>query len=256
MLFRSPSDSSPSVPSNPGAPAGPSTPGTTPDDTDSGEESDAPAEPDSDTPSLSVTAVRVDNGTVTPGERVTVTVDVANTGNATGSYAAALAVGGRAPDGSDGDRRANVTVPAGDNRTLTLTTAFDQPGTYDVQVGNSTRSITVEEATEQPQTDPSEESRAETPTGTPPPTPTEPTPVETTPTPTEKPVVTPGPTPPKTHPGNGTAVPSDSTARVTTEQRGDATTTDRTPGMSRLGLASLGVVVATVLGVVIFARYR
>ena len=56
-----PSDSSPSVPSNPGAPAGPSTPGTTPDDTDSGEESDAPAEPDSDTPSLSVTAVRVDN---------------------------------------------------------------------------------------------------------------------------------------------------------------------------------------------------
>ena len=256
------SDGSTSGPSNSGGQrtTSPPPPSTTPDDTDSDDESETTGETDTVAPSLSVTSVRVNNQTVRPGDPVTVTVVVANTGNATGSYTAALRVAGGALNESDTAHRDNVTVPAGENRTLTLATAFDQPGEYDVRAGNRTRVVTVNETTENPQTDPPADSPTETPEGTPVETPP---PTETSPTPTEPPVITPGPTPPDVSGGTATATSPDSTESVPTERgENDTTTTtmttteNQTPGRGNPGLGSLGVVVATVLGVAVLARYR
>ena len=245
-------------PSNPGGqdatpPAAPSPP---PADTAPGDESEPTDEPDTATPSLSVSSIRADNRTVAPGEPVTVTVVVTNAGDATGSYTATLTTAGstRTDSMSVND---TVTVPAGENRSLALSTAFDRPGEYDLQAGNSTLGVVVNETTELSPPDQPDRSPSETPDGTPGETP--PPPTETPPPPTETPVLTPGPTPPEPQAGNSTPTPGETSTDTTTggptEPLPD-TPTSQTPGTDGPGFGFFSAIVSIILAALVRSRRR
>jgi hypothetical protein len=80
--------------------------------------------------------------TLAVGERFAVDVAVRNTGDVAGPYEAALRAGDRTTDAATG------RLGAGDQETVELAAAFDQPGEYDVSVGFETIQVTVVEPAE------------------------------------------------------------------------------------------------------------
>jgi hypothetical protein len=73
------------------------------------------------------------------GERLTATVAVENDGGRTGEFVVAMTV--------DGERVAarQVTLESGERATVTLATAFDGPGSYQVAVTGTERTVEVRE---------------------------------------------------------------------------------------------------------------
>lgn len=120
-------------------------------------EPDEPDEPDGfstyavavDAPVVRVDGVELGATTVEVGEPATVSVAVANDGRADGTAELVLL--------SDGEPTASTTldVPAGGTNATTLEPTFDEPGTYEIAVGNvSAGELTVVAAgTESPSTD-------------------------------------------------------------------------------------------------------
>jgi S-layer protein (TIGR01567 family) len=77
---------------------------------------------------------------VKTGEDVTVTVDVTNTGTATGDKDVELMINGTTVDSQ------SVSLDAGESTSLTFTVSEEEAGTYEVQVGSSTASFDVEKS--------------------------------------------------------------------------------------------------------------
>jgi hypothetical protein len=77
---------------------------------------------------------------VKTGEEVTVTVDVTNTGTATGDKDVELMINGTTVDSQ------TVSLDTGESTTLTFTVSEEEAGTYEAQVGSSTASFDVEKS--------------------------------------------------------------------------------------------------------------
>ncbi len=77
---------------------------------------------------------------VKTGEDVTVTVDVTNTGTAAGDKDVGLMINGTTVSSQ------SVSLDTGESSTLTFTVSEDEAGTYQVQIGSSTASFTVEKS--------------------------------------------------------------------------------------------------------------
>ncbi|MDS0260260.1 PKD domain-containing protein [Haloarcula sp. S1CR25-12] len=112
-------------------------------------------------PAFEVTEASVGDAAIEPGQSTDVTATVANRGDANGTYALELTADGSVVASQ------SVDVPAGEERTVTVTPAFETAGTYALAVGGeSAGELTVRAATttaEQPTTD----RPAATATGTP-----------------------------------------------------------------------------------------
>ena len=76
---------------------------------------------------------------VEPGETVTITVLVANTGGESGSYTVVLKIDGVK------ETEERVTIAAGSSQTVTFSVTKDVAGTYSVDVSGLTGSFTVKE---------------------------------------------------------------------------------------------------------------
>ncbi len=74
-----------------------------------------------------------------PGDDVTVSVKVANTGGQRGTYTVVLKVNGETIKTQD------VTLAAGASQVANLTIVAGKVGTYEVTVGNLTGKLVVEE---------------------------------------------------------------------------------------------------------------
>jgi hypothetical protein len=72
-----------------------------------------------------------------PGDNVSIVIDVANTGDKEGTYAAVLMV-----NDTRGQEKSVLVAPGG-NAELTFVVSKDQPGTYEVAVGEAKGSFTV-----------------------------------------------------------------------------------------------------------------
>ena len=77
-------------------------------------------------PSFSITDIRADKTTITEGESVTVTVTVANTGNAGGNVEVGLYVDGRFVKGQ------YVYISAGSSRTIEFSVSGLTAGTHTI----------------------------------------------------------------------------------------------------------------------------
>ncbi len=141
-----------------------------------------------------VTDASLDPSELQPGDSTTVTATIENTGDRDGTFTAELRVDGVTVDQQD------VSVPAGETETITFSRAFDDEGTYDVAVSEtSAGSVNVAQEDDDTPT-PTPTPVPPTVTATPTPTPVPPTATPTpTPTPTATPTPTPSPTP--TSPG-------------------------------------------------------
>jgi len=93
---------------------------------------------------------------VEPGEAVTLTIEVANTGGMEGDYSLVLEVNGEYEESVD------VTIAAGETASVSFTLSKEQPGTYTVSVNGITAGYEVTEPAPAPETEP-------TPAPTPPP---------------------------------------------------------------------------------------
>jgi hypothetical protein len=92
---------------------------------------------------LSVTDVAVKANQVAPGETVSVTATVENTGSGTASDTVELEVDGEVVDETE------VTVAGGESTTVTFEMALDDPGQHDVAVGGADAgTVTVGDATD------------------------------------------------------------------------------------------------------------
>ena len=86
---------------------------------------------------FSVTGLTVSPSEVETGDSATVTATVENTGDLSGAYTAELKVDGTVEDTDD------VTVAAGESETVTFTVSKDEAGTYTIDVGGETDTLTV-----------------------------------------------------------------------------------------------------------------
>jgi Domain of unknown function (DUF2341)/CARDB len=100
----------------------------------------------------------VNPSTVEVGETVTVSVDVSNTGEAEGSYAAMLKINGSLEETKE------ITLAGGASATATFTVSKDTAGTYEVELGGQSGEFSVSSPTPTPEP-------TATPTPTPVPTP-------------------------------------------------------------------------------------
>lgn len=74
------------------------------------------------------------------GEDATVTVDVSNTGTASGTEEVSLLVNGTTVDSQE------ITLDAGEQTNVTFTVTEKEAGTYEIQVGDATASLEVEKS--------------------------------------------------------------------------------------------------------------
>jgi len=88
-------------------------------------------------PEFQTSNLQVSPSPVTPGETVTITVDVENSGDASGSYTVILTVNGVEVD------EETVTVAAGGTETISFSLSEDVEDTYEVEVDGLTSSFTV-----------------------------------------------------------------------------------------------------------------
>ncbi len=91
-------------------------------------------------PSLKVGELSVTPAQIKPGEEVTITVSVANTGGTEGSYPAKLKING------EQEASKNITVAAGSSQTVTFTTTRQAIGDYTVEVNGLSGTFAVAEA--------------------------------------------------------------------------------------------------------------
>jgi hypothetical protein len=107
----------------------------------------------SSVPLFEVTDARVSQSHIEPGAAVDVTVTVANRGGANGTYDAVLRANG------DAVATNAVDVPAGSERTVTITSAFATDGDYVFTIGNTsagTVSVITPQVSESPTESPTE----------------------------------------------------------------------------------------------------
>ncbi len=97
---------------------------------DGGSETPTPAE-------FEVTSLDVEPTEVAPGETITVTAVVENSGGSQGTYNAVLTV-----DGTTAETK-QVTLAAGASQTVTFSLVLDDAGSYEISVGGLSSSITV-----------------------------------------------------------------------------------------------------------------
>jgi len=83
--------------------------------------------------------LQVTPATPAPGETVTISVDVENTGDGSGSYTVTLLVDGEETDSE------TVTVAAGGTEAVSFTVSEEAENTYEVEVDGLTASFTVAE---------------------------------------------------------------------------------------------------------------
>jgi len=86
---------------------------------------------------FTLTLVDISPTEVAPGEEVTITVSVANTGTKEGSYTVVLEINERK------ETEKTVTVPVGESELVSFTATKEQPGKYNVMVGGLGGSFTV-----------------------------------------------------------------------------------------------------------------
>jgi len=96
-------------------------------------ESTAPVEP----ANLSVSSVSISPQRVNPGEEVTISINVANTGGETGSYNAVLYINGAVEDSQ------SVSVAPGMTKNVIFTVSKSQAGVYDVSVAEQSGQFEV-----------------------------------------------------------------------------------------------------------------
>jgi hypothetical protein len=121
---------------------------------------------------ISLSSLVISPTTVAPGEKVNISVSVANTGNLSGNFTVVLNINGVK------EVEQSVTVAAGSSQTVSFSVAREKAGSYNVTIGGLNGSFTVAPA---PAPAPAP---TPTPTPAPSPTPTPPTP----PTPTPQPI--------------------------------------------------------------------
>jgi hypothetical protein len=102
-------------------------------------ESTAPVEPVEpvEPANLSVSSVSISPQQVNPGEEVTISINVANTGGETGSYNAILYINSVVEDSQ------SVSVAAGTSKTVIFTVSKSQAGVYDVSVAEQSGQFEV-----------------------------------------------------------------------------------------------------------------
>lgn len=88
------------------------------------------------TPIFQLSPLTISPSEAISGETVTISTTVSNSGGA-GTYQAELEINGAVVDAKD------VTVPSGGSRTATFYVTRDEPGTYNVQLGDRRGSFTV-----------------------------------------------------------------------------------------------------------------
>jgi len=96
-------------------------------------ESAAPGEPTN----LSVSSVSISPQRVNPGEEVTISINVANTGGETGSYNAILYINGVVEDSQ------SVSVAGGASKNVIFTVSKSDAGVYDVSIAGQSGQFTV-----------------------------------------------------------------------------------------------------------------
>jgi len=96
-------------------------------------ESAAPVEP----ANLSASSLSISSQQVEPGEQVTISINVANTGGETGSYNAILYINGVVEDNQ------SVSVAAGTSETVIFTVSESQAGVYDVSLAGQSGQFEV-----------------------------------------------------------------------------------------------------------------
>ncbi len=98
----------------------------------------APSAPPTPVPAaLQVAKLSIDPGEVKPGEKVTVTAEVTNTGGTEGTYTAELKINGVT------EATQKVTVAAGASQRLSFTVSRDTPRTYKISLGELTGEFVV-----------------------------------------------------------------------------------------------------------------
>jgi hypothetical protein len=80
---------------------------------------------------FSLGSLIVTPGEAKPGDTVTVSFDVANTGEAQGSYLAVLRINGIEEDSEE------IQLAGGETRTVTFTTSRQDPGSYEIEIGDA-----------------------------------------------------------------------------------------------------------------------
>jgi hypothetical protein len=86
---------------------------------------------------FSVTGLTVSPSEIETGDSATVTATVENTGGLSGTYTAELKVNGATEDTKD------ITVGVGESETVTFTVSKEEEGTYNIDVGGKTGTLTV-----------------------------------------------------------------------------------------------------------------
>jgi hypothetical protein len=99
----------------------------------------APTAPSPTPIAVSVSNLRIEPSEAKAGGKVTVSAEVKNTGGSEGSYTAELKVNG-VTEGSQ-----NLTIPAGATVDVTFSVSKDNPGVYQVALGNLTGQFVVSE---------------------------------------------------------------------------------------------------------------
>jgi hypothetical protein len=79
----------------------------------------------------------INPSTVEVGETVTVSVDVSNSGEVEGSYAAILKINGSS------EKTKEITLAGGASATVTFTASKDTAGRYDVELGDQSGEFSV-----------------------------------------------------------------------------------------------------------------
>ena len=149
-----------------------------------------------------VTDVSIDGQDVEAGDSVEVTAEVQNEGDAAGQFTTMLQADGTVVDSE------SVDLDPGEERTVVLTTTFEEAGEYEIRVGGDLAgTVSVVDSTPTATPEPTSTDTPEpTPTDTPELTPTDTPESTSTPEPTATPTPTPTETDDEESPGFGTAI--------------------------------------------------
>ena len=101
--------------------------------------------PPSALPAFQIAELEISPAEVSAGEKINIAAKVTNTSDTGGIYPAELRVN------NISEALKNVTVPAGETRTLSFSVSEDIPGTYEVTCGGLAGQFAVVNSIEQPQ---------------------------------------------------------------------------------------------------------
>ncbi|MCX6005202.1 MAG: hypothetical protein NT082_05970 [Chloroflexi bacterium] len=95
------------------------------------------APPEKAAANIEVTSLEVTPAKAAPGQEVTVTARIANTGNMIGNYNAVLLINGEQADSK------LMTIPENVTKTATFTISLDKPGTYSIKLDTLSKVLKV-----------------------------------------------------------------------------------------------------------------